>query len=65
MARRCCSDPARLVSGSGVVLGSSRNQAGDARAEQRFAAPARIVHRLEGAEARRQLALRDAAVRAQ
>ena len=46
-------------------MGSSRNQAGDKRAEQGFAASARVVHELEEAEVERQLVLRDAAVRSQ
>ena len=45
---------------SGVVLGSSRKQAGDQGAEQVFAASARVVHELEGAELERQNVLRDA-----
>jgi len=52
------------LSGSEVVLGTSRNQAGDERAEQGFAASTRVVHELEEAEVERQLLLRDAAVRA-
>ena len=51
--------------GSGVVLGLSRDQAGDEGAEQGFAASARVVHELEEAEVERQLVLRDAPVRAQ
>ena len=51
--------------GSGVVVSSSRNQAGDEGAEQGFAASARVVHELEEAEVERQLVLRDAAVRSQ
>ena len=43
--------------GSGVVMGSSRNQAGDKRAEQGFAASARVVHELKDAEAKRQFVL--------
>ncbi len=57
--------PRRLLSGSGVVTGPSRNQACDKGAEQGFAAPARVVHELEEAEIERQLLLRDASVRAQ
>jgi len=53
-----------LLSGSGVVPDPSRNQACDERAEQGFAAPARVVHELEEAEVVRQLVLRDTAVRA-
>ncbi len=41
--------PRWLLLGSGVV-NSSRNQAGDKRAEQGFAASARVVHELEEAE---------------
>jgi len=55
----------RLILGSGVVTGPSRNQAGDECAEQGFAASARIVHELEEAKIKGQLVLRDAAVRAQ
>ncbi len=54
----------RLLLGSGVVS-SSRNQAGDEGAEQGFAASACVVHELEEAEIKRQLVLRDAAVRSQ
>ncbi len=54
-----------LLSGSGVVAGTSRDQAGDERSEQGFAASTRIVHELEEAEVKRQLLLRDAAVRVQ
>src|SRR4051812_12694993 len=43
----------------------SYDQGGDERAEQGFAAMARVVHELEEAEVVRQLLLRDAAVRAQ
>ena len=50
--------------GSGVVLGLSRNQAGEQGTEQGFAASARVVHELEEAEIKRQLVLRDAAMRA-
>ncbi len=57
--------PNWLLLGSGVVMGPSRNQARDERAEQGFAAPASVVHELEEAEIKRQLVLRDAAVRAQ
>ncbi len=48
-----------------MVTGPSRNQAGDEGAEQGFAASARIVHELEEAEVKRQLVLRDAAMRSQ
>ena len=48
-----------------VMLGLSRNQAGDKGAEQGFAASARVVHELEEAETKQRLVLRDAAVRAQ
>ena len=53
-----------LLLGFGVVLGPSRDQAGNEGAEQGFAAPASVVHKLEEAEIKRQLVLRDAAVRA-
>ena len=43
----------RLLLGSGVVVGSSHNQAGDQGAEQGFAASACIVHELEEAEIKR------------
>ncbi len=56
---------AGLLLGFGVVVSSSRNQAGDEGAEQGFAASARVVHELEEAEVKRQLVLRDAAVRSQ
>ena len=62
--QRCWRNRARLLSGSGVVPGPSRNQACDERAEQGFAASARAVHELEEAEIKRQLVLRDAPVRA-
>ena len=39
-----------LLLGSGVVMSSSRNQAGDEDAEQGFAASARIVHELVTAQ---------------
>jgi len=51
--------------GSGVVVSSSRNQAGDEGAQQGFDASARVMHELEEAEVERQLVLRDAPVRAQ
>jgi len=54
-----------LLLGSGVVVSSSRNQAGDKRAEQGFATSPSIVHELEEAEVEWQLVLRDASVRAQ
>jgi len=57
--------PAWLLLGSGVVRSSSRNQAGDERGEQGFAASTRVVHELEKAKTERQLVLRDAVVRAQ
>ncbi len=57
--------PGWLLSGSGVVPGPSRNQAGDERAEQGFAASTRVVHELKETEIERQLLLRDASVRAQ
>jgi len=46
-----------LLLSSGVVLGLSRNQAGDEGAEQGFAAPTSVVHELEEAEIKRQLVL--------
>ncbi len=55
----------RLLSGSGVVTGTSRDQGCDERTEQGFAASARVVHELEEAEIERQLVLRDAPMRAQ
>jgi len=55
----------RLLLGSGVVTCPSRNQAGDERSEQGFAASACVVHELEEAEIKRQLVLRNAPVRAQ
>jgi len=55
----------RLLSGFGVVAGTSRDQGCDEGAEQGFAASARVVHELEEAEVKRQLVLRDAAVRSQ
>jgi len=54
-----------LLLGSGVVLGPSRDQAGDEGTEQGFATAARVVHELEEAEIERQLVLRDAPVRSQ
>ena len=54
----------RLLLGSGVVLGLSRNQTGEQGTEQGFAAPARVVHELKEAKVERQLVLRDAPVRA-
>jgi len=47
------------------VRSSSCDQAGDERSEQGFAASACVVHELEEAEIKRQLVLRDAAVRSQ
>src|SRR3954447_25178768 len=61
----CMTKPARLLLGSGVVAGTSRDEACDEGAEQDFAAAAGVVHELEEAEVQRQLVLRDAAVRAQ
>jgi len=57
--------PTRLLSGSGVVAGTSRDQAGDEGAKQGFATSPSIVHELEEAEVERQLVLRDAPMRAQ
>ncbi len=54
-----------LLPGSGVVTGTSGNQAGDEGTEQGFAASACVVHELEEAEVEGQLVLRDATVRAQ
>jgi len=48
------------LSGSGVVAGTSRDQAGDEGAKQGFAASPSIVDDLEEAEVERQLVLRDA-----
>ena len=48
-----------------MVVGSSHNQVGDQGAEQGLAASACIVHELEEAEVKRQLVLRNAAMRAQ
>ncbi len=55
----------RLLSGSGVVAGTSRDQAGDEGVKQGFAASARVVHELKEAEIKVQLVLRDAPMRAQ
>ncbi len=55
----------RLLSGSGVVAGTSRDQAGDEGVKQGFAASARVVHELKEAEVERQLVLRDTPMRAQ
>ena len=52
------------MSGSGVVAGPSHDQGCDERAEEGFAASARVVHELEEAEVERQLVLRDAVMRA-
>jgi len=54
-----------LLLASGVLRSSSRNQAGDERAEQSFAASARVMHELEKAEIEGQVVLRDAPMRAQ
>ena len=51
-----------VLLGSGEVLSSSRDQAGDQATEQGFAASARVVHALEEAKIKRQLVLRDAAM---
>ena len=53
-----------LLLGSGVVTGPSRHQACDEGAEQGFAASTRVMHELEEAEIERQLALRNAPMRA-
>jgi len=63
--KECLGYLRRLLLGSGVVVSSSRNQAGDEGAQQGFAASARVMHELEEAEVERQLVLRDAPVRAQ
>src|SRR3712207_9557499 len=57
--------PGWLLSGSRVVMGTSRHQGGDKGSEQGFAAAAGVVHELEEAEVERQLLLRDAPVRAE
>src|SRR3954464_14491146 len=49
----------------GCWSGESCDQSGNERAEEGFAATACIVHELEEAEVKRQLVLRDAAVRAE
>src|SRR3954462_10823776 len=54
-----------LLSGSGVVTGTSGDEARDEGAEESFAPAARVVYELEEAEVVRQLLLRDPAVRAQ
>ncbi len=54
-----------LLSDSGVAIDTSRNQPSDEGAEQGFAAPARIVYKLEEAEVERQFVLRDAPMRSQ
>src|SRR3712207_9114365 len=54
-----------LLSGSGVVKGTSRHQGGDKGSEQGFAAAAGVVHELEEAEVEWQLVLRDATMRPQ
>jgi len=54
-----------LLSGTGVVAGTSRDQAGDEGVKQGFAASARVVHELKEAEVKRQLVLREAPMRAQ
>src|SRR3954470_1441494 len=54
-----------LLSGSGVVMGTSGDEARDEGAEESFAPAARVVHELEEAEVVRQLLLRDAPVRAE
>lgn len=50
--------PEWLLSGSGVAIDTLRNQLNDKGAEQGFAAPARIVHKLEEAEVEGQFVLR-------
>ncbi len=65
-AMMACQDNLKwLLLGSGVVTGPSRHQACDEGAEQGFAASACVVHELEEAEIKRQLVLRDAAVRSE
>ena len=54
-----------LLSGSGVVTGTSGDEARDEGAEESFAPAARVVHELEEAEVVRQLLLRDAPMRAE
>ena len=51
--------------GSGMLVSSLRNQAGDEDTKQGFATSARVVYELEEAEVERQLVLRDAAMQAQ
>src|SRR4051812_45217213 len=60
-----CGYPRRLLSGSGVVTGTSGDEARDEGAEESFAPAARVVHELEEAEVVRQLLLRDALMRAE
>src|SRR4051812_49114047 len=55
----------RLLSGSGVVTGTSGDKARDEGAEESFAPAARVVYELEEAEVVRQLLLRDAPMRAE
>src|SRR3954468_5071570 len=54
-----------LLSGSGVVTGTSGDKARDEGAEESFAPAARVVYELEEAEVVRQLLLRDAPMRAE
>src|SRR3954449_3134116 len=55
----------RLLSGSGVVTGTSGDEARDEGAEESFAPAARVVYELEEAEVVRQLLLREAPMRAE
>src|SRR5215207_9346130 len=55
----------RLLSGFGVVTGTSGDKARDEGAEESFAPAARVVHELEEAEVVRQLLLRDTPMRAE
>src|SRR5215203_5478794 len=54
-----------LLSGFGVVTGTSGEEARDEGAEESFAPAARVVYELEEAEVIRQLLLRDTPVRAE
>jgi len=54
----------RLLSGFGVVTGTSGDKARGEGAEESLAPAARVVHELEEAEVVRQLLLRDAPMRA-
>src|SRR5215204_2171045 len=54
-----------LLSGFGVVTGTSGDEARDEGAEESFAPAACVVHELEEAEIERQLVLRETPVRAE